>query len=87
VPTVGDPHLHDLPAPLHLPLHCRPHLQNRIRGTTHCMDNEIHLHHTISPHAHDTTRTTAHVAQVNLVVLFEDGHLVTENFPIRLIRT
>jgi len=25
--------------------------------------------------------------EVNLVVLFEDGHLVTENFPIRLIRT
>jgi hypothetical protein len=59
------------------------------------MDNErsmeaqsIHTTRSHQPHAHDRTRhAPRHTPQVNLVVLFEDGHLVTENFPIRLIRT
>ena len=25
--------------------------------------------------------------EVNLVILFSDGHLLTENFPLKLIRT
>ena len=36
------------------------------------------------------TTTTAYFKvefEVNLVILFSDGHLLTENFPLKLIRT
>jgi len=32
------------------------------------------------------TRTFKVEFEVNLVVLLEDGHLITENFPIKLVR-
>jgi hypothetical protein len=40
-----------------------------------------------TPTEHATPSFLPSDVQVNLVVLFEGGHLVTENFPIRLIRT
>ena len=33
-----------------------------------------------------STRTFKVEFEVNLVVLFQDGHLVTENFPVKLYR-
>ena len=33
------------------------------------------------------TKTFTVEFEVNLVILFSDGHLLTENFPLRLVRT
>jgi hypothetical protein len=33
-----------------------------------------------------STKTFKVEFEANLVVLFQDGHMVTENFPIRLVR-
>jgi len=34
-----------------------------------------------------STRSFKVEFEVNLVILFSDGHLLTENFPLKLIRT
>ena len=37
--------------------------------------------------AQPTAASLLSAVEVNLVILFSDGHLLTENFPLKLVRT
>ena len=79
---VADPDSHGLPATVHVPNRQRANLQGRrhpnLPHPPRHSPNEIFA---------EIRRSVPQVEfEVNLVFLFTDGHLLTENFPVKLVR-
>ena len=80
---MADPDSHGLPATVHVPNRQRANLQGRRHPPIPLGTAPMRY----SPKFAELGRSVPQVEfEVNLVFLFTDGHLLTENFPVKLVR-